>query len=105
MKIYYLTPSIDYELSSMGIKKILEKINIMFFEKYKNRGDIPIIYNHCDILNKNGIEAIPIIIDNSFKMNLDWFYHVLILKRLIVDFLKIFRKKIYLFVPLLWLVL
>lgn len=35
MKIYYLTPSIDYELSSMGIKKILEKINIMFFEKYK----------------------------------------------------------------------
>ena len=75
MKIYYLTPSIDYELSSMGIKKILEKINIMFFEKYKNRGDIPIIYNHCDILNKNGIEAIPIIIDNSFKMNLDWFYH------------------------------
>ena len=66
MKVYYLTPSIDYELSSMGLKKILEKVSIMFFEKYKNRGDIPIIFNHCDILNKNGIEAIPIVIDNRF---------------------------------------
>lgn len=75
MKVYYLTPSIDYELCSYGLKRILDKINIMFFEKYKNRGDIPIIFSHCDILNKNGIKAIPIIIDNRFKMNLDWFYH------------------------------
>jgi len=75
MKVYYLTPSIDYELCSYGLKKILDKMNIMFFEKYKNRGDIPIIFSHCDILNKNGIKAIPIIIDNSFRMNMDWFYH------------------------------
>jgi len=75
MRVYYLTPSIDYELSSIGIKKIIDKLNIMFFEKYKNRGDIPIIFSHCDILNKNGIKAIPIIVDNSIPMNLDWFYH------------------------------
>ena len=87
MKVYYLTPSIDYELSSMGLKKILEKVSIMFFEKYKNRGDIPIIFNHCDILNKNGIEAIPIVIDNRFGMNLDWFYHDTAAQRMGRDFI------------------
>lgn len=75
MKIYYLTPSLDYELNSYGVKKILEKLYIKLFEKYKTRGDIPIIFNHCDILNKNGIKAIPIIIDNGAPLNLDWFYH------------------------------
>lgn len=75
MKIYYLTPSIDHELSSSGLKGIIEKLNIVFFEKYKTRGDIPIIFNHCDILNKNGIEAIPIVMESGVSMNLDWFYH------------------------------
>lgn len=75
MRVYYLTPSIDYELNSIGIKKIIDKLNILFFDKYKNRGDIPIIFNHCDILNKNGIKATPIIVDNSTPSSLDWFYH------------------------------
>lgn len=87
MKVYYLTPSLDYELCSFGIKKFIDKIVIMFQEKYKTRGDIPIIFNHCDILNRNGIEAIPIVIDNkNLEMNLDWFYHDTNVKKISKDF-------------------
>lgn len=82
MNIYYLTPHCNIKKSIHNIKTIIEGFYNKISRDEEIRGDTQIIFKHCDLLRKNGFNAIPIHIGKDKLHNPNWFFHNTHLKHL-----------------------